>query len=159
MCVFSVPALVLVRIHTRTHTHTHNPPLSSGYAMHRSAVGLHWMESGAPHALLVGRPVLALNLLSVFVLFCMLLRHAWQNVRSASLVKFCMGFGMSLWVRPFSVVYPPFWVRFWCYSIAAYSRCGACPWFSAYQVLLVCVPSLIGSHPFLVLPMCFGTLA
>jgi len=39
--------------------------------MHRLAVGLHWMESGAPHALLVGRPVLALNLLSVFVLFCM----------------------------------------------------------------------------------------
>ena len=37
---------------------------------------------------------------------------------------------------------------FWCYSIAAYSRCGACPWFSAYQVLLVCVPSLIGFRPF-----------
>ena len=66
------------------------------------------MESGAPHALLVGRPVLAFALLCVFVLLCMLLMHAWQNFGSVLFVDFSMGFGTPLWVRPLFVVYPLF---------------------------------------------------
>ena len=116
------------------------------------------MESGAPHALLVGRPVLAFALLCVFVLFCMLL---------CMLGRIFDLFRLSILV--WDLVFPFGFDRYLLFTLCFGYVNGAISWLLSLavvhapgfqlQVLLVRVSSLIGFYPFLVLPMNLGILS